>query len=153
MKKILFLHGLESSPGGKKPIFLREEGYWVVNPALPKESFKTSVEIAQDEINRDVPDIIVGSSRGGAVAMAVDARGIKKVLIAPAHKRYNVSTDSLDETTTILHSVCDDIVPLIDSVELSTAYGCRIHVCGADHRMSDPDALKMLKAAIRESFE
>jgi hypothetical protein len=149
--KVLFLHGLESAPGGTKPSFLTESGFEVINPALPKESFDRSVQIAQDIVNHTAPDVIVGSSRGGAVAMAIDPQGAKRVLIAPAYKKYCVSPVGIDESVTILHSVCDDIIPLTDSVELSTGWGCRIYACGADHRMSDSDALKMLKAVISES--
>ena len=150
MKKILFLHGLESAPGGLKPSFLKAEGYDVINPALPKESFEISTKVAQDAIEEFSPDIIVGSSRGGAVAMAVDPKGARRILIAPAYKKYGVKCENLDESVVLLHSVCDDIIPINDSVELTTHYGCRIYGCGADHRMSDIDALKMLKAVVSE---
>jgi hypothetical protein len=32
--KILFLHGWTSTPGGKKPSFLKDHGHTVLNPAL-----------------------------------------------------------------------------------------------------------------------
>ena len=34
--KILFLHGKESKPGGKKAVFLEMAGHTVLNPLLPK---------------------------------------------------------------------------------------------------------------------
>jgi hypothetical protein len=40
-----------------------------LNPALPDEDFDEAVRIAQAEFNRHHPDVVVGSSRGGAVAM------------------------------------------------------------------------------------
>mgnify|MGYP003646977443 CR=1 FL=1 len=53
MKKILFLHGLESKPNGTKPRFLREKGFEVFNPHLPKSSFEESIKIAQDTVYED----------------------------------------------------------------------------------------------------
>ena len=151
MKTILFLHGLESEPGGVKPTFLSGEGHQVLNPALPRDDFKESVKIAQAHVYACRPDFIVGSSRGGAVAMCLDTLHIPTVLIAPAWKKYGVSPPDMGENATILHSVCDELIPLTDSAELSSDYGYRMHACGADHRMSDPDALKMLKAVVDEN--
>ena len=73
--KVLFLHGLESKPGGAKVKHLLALGHTVFNPALPKNDFDESVRIAQADVDKHQPDVIVGSSRGGAVAMAVDRAG------------------------------------------------------------------------------
>jgi len=73
--KILFLHGLESKPGGTKARKLEEAGHEVLNPALPKHSLEESITIAQLLVDYESPDIIVGSSRGGAVATAQDTLG------------------------------------------------------------------------------
>lgn len=48
--------------------FLAQKGHEVVNPPLPDEDFDEAVKIAQAEFDRHQPDVIVGSSRGGAVA-------------------------------------------------------------------------------------
>ena len=82
--KVRFLQGLESKPGGSKVQHLMDRGHTVFNPALPKPDFEESVRIAQEEVDVNRPDVIVGSSRGGAVAMAVDRAGARLVLIAPA---------------------------------------------------------------------
>ena len=66
--KVLFLHGWTSVPGGVKPTYLAAHGHAVLNPALPDEDFAAAVRIAQDEFDRHQPDVVVGSSRGGAVA-------------------------------------------------------------------------------------
>lgn len=66
--KTLFLHGWQSAPGGLKPTFLKDCGYEVLNPALPEDDFDTAVRIAQAEYDQGQPDVVVGSSRGGAVA-------------------------------------------------------------------------------------
>ena len=148
--KILFLHGLESSPGGKKPKFLESLGHQILNPALLKEDFEASVQIAQNLYNKEKPDIVVGSSRGGAVAMAMEGVEVKTVLIAPAYKKYEVEPThaTRDGDRIILHSICDDVISVKDSTDLVTNHGYRLHVCGLDHRMSDEDALKILAEVI-----
>ena len=100
--KVLFLHGLESKPGGSKAKALKEAGFEVLNPALPREPFDMAVKIAQDVINYERPSVVVGSSRGGAVAMAINLMGAQRVLIAPAWRKYGVSKN-LDPAF-ILHS-------------------------------------------------
>jgi len=151
MKKVLFLHGLESTPGGTKPTFLKKEGYEVINPALPKEPFSIAVKIAQDAVNHFKPDIIVGSSRGGAVAMAIDGKGAELILIAPAWKRYGVFKDL--SRASILHCESDSVIPFEDTQELfRNNVGVNVISCGKDHRMSDEHALKALKEVIDESW-
>ena len=46
--KILFLHGLESKPGGAKPSMLSSRGHDVIEPALPKDDWPESIKIASD---------------------------------------------------------------------------------------------------------
>jgi predicted esterase YcpF (UPF0227 family) len=86
--KIIFLHGWQSIPGGVKPTFLAQHGHEVVNPKLPDEDFEAAVRIAQAEFDRHRPDVVVGSSRGGAVAMNINSDDVKLVLLCPAWKKY-----------------------------------------------------------------
>ena len=37
--KILFLHGWQSTPGGLKPIYRKDHGHEILNPALPTDEF------------------------------------------------------------------------------------------------------------------
>lgn len=85
--KILFLHGWHSVPGGVKPSFLAGQGHEVINPAIDDDDFDAAVRTAQAEYDRHGPDAIVGSSRGGAVAMNLDAGPTPLVLLCPAWKR------------------------------------------------------------------
>ncbi len=151
MKKVLFLHGLESQPGGFKPRFLKEKGYQVFNPWLPKSSFEESIKIAQHKIDTESPDVIVGSSRGGAVALCLEPRGAKLVLIAPAWKRFHKTHHmaSVKSDCVILHSEADDIVSIEDSVQLAQLEGTTLIKAGEDHRMSDSDALEALLDAVK----
>lgn len=84
--KVLFLHGWQSTPGGVKPTYVKNHGHEVLNPALPNDDFDAAVRIAQAEFDRGKPDVVVGSSRGGAVAMNISA-GVPLVLLCPAWKR------------------------------------------------------------------
>ena len=69
--KILFLHGWQSVPGGLKPTYLAQHGHEIINPALDDEDFDMAVRTAQAEYDRHHPDVVVGSSRGGAVAVNI----------------------------------------------------------------------------------
>src|SRR6187549_219010 len=109
MKKILFLHGWNSVPGGVKPTYLKDQGFEVVNPRLPDEDFAEAVRIAQAEFDRHQPDVVVGSSRGGGVAMNLRSGNARLVLLCPSWKRHGTVT-TVKAGTVILHSRADDVV-------------------------------------------
>ena len=85
--RILFLDGWQSVPGGVKPTYLAQHGHQVINPKLPDEDFEEAVKIAQEEFDKHQPQVIVGSSRGGAVAMNVRSSSARLVLLCPAWKK------------------------------------------------------------------
>jgi hypothetical protein len=85
--RILFLHGWNSVPGGVKPTYLKAHGHEVINPKLPDEDFEEAVRIAQAEFDKHRPQAVVGSSRGGAVAMNIDSGDARLVLLCPAWKK------------------------------------------------------------------
>jgi hypothetical protein len=74
---MLFLHGWQSVPGGGKPTILAQHGHTVLNPKLPDENFAETVRIAQAEFDKHQPDVVVGSTRGGAVAMSISGAARK----------------------------------------------------------------------------
>ena len=75
--KILFLHGWHSVPGGVKPTYLKDHGHEVINPALHDDDFTVAVATAQAEFDKHQPQVVVGSSRGGAVAMNINISDAK----------------------------------------------------------------------------
>jgi len=153
--KILFLHGWNSIVGGRKPTFLIEAGHTVFNPALPDDDFEEAVRIAQAEFDQHDPDVVVGSSRGGAVAMNVESRDTPLVLLCPAWKKWDTAT-TVKANTIILHSRADDVVPFESSVELiknSELPESALIEVGTDHRLADPEPLKAMLRACRGLLE
>ena len=147
--KILFLHGWHSVPGGVKPSYLAQHGHEVINPKLPDEDFEEALRIAQADYDRHRPDVVVGSSRGGAVAMNLDSGDTPLVLICPAWKKYGMAT-TVKKDTTILHSRADDVVPFADSKELVRTSGLpatALVEVGSDHRLADPEPLAAMLQA------
>ena len=154
MTKVLYLHGLYSRPGGFKPTFLRSQGFEVINPHLPDEDFAESVRRAREAFEGERPDVVVGSSRGGAVALAVPTGEVPAVLIAPAWKRWGSADVLATRRTVILHSEGDEVIPIEDSRELICRSGLRpeaLRVVGIDHNMTDAEALETLRLAIEQA--
>jgi fermentation-respiration switch protein FrsA (DUF1100 family) len=147
--RILFLHGWRSVPGGVKPTFLARHGHEILNPAVPDEDFAVAVRIAQAKFDKYQPAVVVGSSRGGAVAMNLRSGDARLVLLCPAWKRHGTAT-TVKRGTTILHSRADDVVPFADSEELVRRSGLPASALvevGTDHRLADPEPLAaMLRA-------
>jgi hypothetical protein len=154
--RILFLHGWQSVPGGVKPTFLASHGHTVINPKLDDDDFAEAVRTAQAEIDRHQPDVVVGSSRGGAVAMNIASGNARLVLLCPAWKRHGVAR-TVKPGTVILHSRLDDVVPFADSEELVRNSGLSASALmevGDDHRLADPEPLQaMLSACERKSSD
>ena len=150
--RLLFLHGWQSTPGGMKPTYLKDHGHDVLNPALLDDDFDAAIRIAQVEFDQHHPDVVVGSSRGGAVAMNIDAGSTPLVLMCPAWKRFGTAT-TVKPGTAILHSGADDVVPFLDSVELVRNSGLpesALILVGHEHRLADPESLaKMVEACER----
>jgi hypothetical protein len=149
---ILFLHGSQSTPGGLKPTCLKDHGHTVLNPALPDDDFETAVRIAQAEFDRHRPDVVVGSSRGGAVAMNINSGSTPLVLLCPAWKHCGTAR-TVKPGTVILHSQADEVVPFLDSVKLVRNSGLRsesLIEVGTEHRLADEESLgKMVEAVAR----
>jgi len=151
--KILFLHGWQSVPGGVKPGFLAENGHTVLNPKLPDDDFAEAVRIAQEEFDRHRPDVVAGSSRGGAVAMNLQVGVVRLVLLCPAWRKFG-SVRVVKPGTVILHSRADDVVSFDDSEELlrySGLPGDALIEIGSDHRLADPESLQAMLEACEQN--
>ena len=139
---LLFLHGWQSTPGGVKPTYLKDHGHEVLNPALPDDDFDAAVRIAQAEFDRHQPDVVVGSSRGGAVAMNINAGSTPLVLLCPAWKRWGTAK-TVKPGTVILHSKADEVVPFcrFRGTGAEQRPSRSLIVVGHEHRLADPESL------------
>lgn len=146
MTKILFLHGWHSVPGGVKPTYLKDHEHEVINPALDDDNFEVAVATAQAEYDKHQPQVVVGSSRGGAIAMNINSGDAKLVLLCPAWKNWGTA-NTVKADTVILHSRADEVIPFADSEELARTSGATLIEVGNDHRLADPEPLEaMLRA-------
>jgi hypothetical protein len=137
---ILFLHGWHSVPGGIKPTYLKDHGHTVINPALDDDDFDAAVLTAQAEFDKHQPQVVVGSSRGGAVAMNINSGNAKLVLLCPAWKNWGAAM-TVRPDTVILHSQADDVIPFPDSEELAAISDATLIEVGSDHRLAEPEPL------------
>ncbi len=148
---ILFLHGWQSVPGGVKPTYLARHGHVVINPPLSDDDFAEAVRVAQREFDRYQPDVVVGSSRGGAVAMNIDSGKARLVLLCPAWKHWG-SAQTIKPGTVVLHSRADDVIPFADSEQLVAA-SClppsALVEVGSDHRLAEEQPLQAMLRACR----
>ena len=153
--KILYLHGWNSVVGGVKPTFLKSHGHEVIEPELDHEDFQAALATAQRAFDQHQPDVVVGSSRGGAVAVNLGSGSARLVLICPAWKKWGTA-EWVKPGTQILHSRADDVVPFADSIELLSKSGlpesAMIEV-GRDHRLADPEPLEALLRAVERREE
>jgi hypothetical protein len=147
---ILYLHGWNSMVGGVKPTYLKSHGHDVHEPALDHDDFEAALTTAQVAFDRHQPEVVVGSSRGGAVAININSGSARLVLICPAWKKWGAA-QTVKPGTQILHSRADDVVPFEDSVELLSKSGLpetALIEVGQDHRLADPEPLEALLGAV-----
>ena len=148
--KLLYLHGWNSCVGGVKPTSLRRRGHEVIEPALDHDNFEMALATGQAAYEASQPDFVVGSSRGGAVAMNLRSAHARLVLLCPAWKKWGLAR-SVKPGTIILHSRGDDVIPFEESLELVRASGLpdsALMEVGFDHRLAAPEPLRALARAV-----
>jgi predicted esterase YcpF (UPF0227 family) len=137
----------------------------ILSRSLAK-SFEACVEIQQKAIQQEQPDIVVGSSWGGAIALELMRRGDwsgSTVLLAPAlHRVWNKIGPGEDVAiarqlngrsarTIIFHDPSDATVPFEDSVTLAQRTGFELRaVDGGGHRLMGLVNRGDLAATLRE---
>lgn len=132
MTDVLFLHGLESGPGGHKARWLSAR-YDAFTPAMPtREGLAPCLEVARAALREHRPRVLLGSSFGGAVTVALaqsEPLEIPLVLFAPATVLLGVRNELPEGlSATVWHAVGDAIVPFAHSEELASRCGPRVHL-------------------------
>lgn len=151
-KKVLFLDGIGCNPTGFKPRFIRDLGYEVAAPMLPDRDLAAAVMIAETACAEFQPDVIVGYSRGGGLALMLCDEHTPRVLIAPALK-YVTEGRGFAGRLAILHSATDDSLPLEDvraHLQRCGLASADLRVVGDDHTMIDAPALAALTEALND---
>jgi pimeloyl-ACP methyl ester carboxylesterase len=144
--KALVLSGWMTKTSSKAA-FVRGLGFEVDCPRLSSWRLRAAIRQAQDAHARLKSDLIIGMSRGGAIALAIpDDRSL--VLLAPAWRYFNVRPRP-DAEGFVIHSPRDRIVPLGHSRELCRRCpGLRLVITGVDHRLDCPAGRKALATAL-----
>ena len=115
MKKIVYLHGLESETNCPKVNYLRKLGHNVFNPPMDYNS-KNCFEITLDSVKMFEPDLIIGSSMGGYFAYEIGKHlDVSVVLLNPAlHSRgFEPKVDGLGDKDPLVYLIVgenDDVI-------------------------------------------
>jgi len=120
--RVQFAHGLESSPQGNKAR-LFDTHFSARTPSMNTRDFEHCVEVHAQVLDTFRPHVLVGSSFGGAVAVALLMRGLYRgptLLLAQAALRYLPSA-ALPEgvSVTLVHGRHDEVIPFGDSEALA----------------------------------
>jgi alpha-beta hydrolase superfamily lysophospholipase len=116
--RVQFIHGLESSPQSTKAKVLAEH-FESRTPAMDTGDFDACVEVQRAILEDFRPDVLVGSSFGGAVAVELLQQGAWKgptLLLAQAALRRGQEAWLPDCLPIwIVHGTRDEIIDIEDS--------------------------------------
>ena len=122
--RVQFIHGLESSPQSTKALLLAEH-FESLTPAMDTADFAGCVELQRDTLEEFRPDVLIGSSFGGAVAVELLQRGFWRgptLLLAQAAIRRGQQARLPDAVPIwIVHGSRDEIIAPEDSRVLAAA--------------------------------
>jgi len=154
--RVQFIHGLEGSPRGAKARQLAEH-FCASTPAMDTGDFAACVDVHADELRSFRPDVLVGSSFGGAVAVALLQRRLwwgPTLLLAQAALKRDANA-RLPEGVRVwlVHGLRDGIVDPGDSRCLGrtgTAELVRLIEVDDDHSLRATVASGRLPELVRE---
>jgi predicted esterase len=142
--RVLYIHGLESGPLGNKARFLAAR-FDTLTPQMDTSDLAACIEVQTTAIASFAPDVVVGSSFGGGVAVALLIAGAWRgptVLLAHAARKMRVGGEPHIPAGTpvvLVHGTRDDIIPVEDS-RLLAATGSpelvRLIEVDDDHRLT-----------------
>lgn len=134
--KVIFAHGKEGSPNGRKATFIRNT-FNAITPDLHKKPLEEQVDILKQLVRENPDCLLVGSSMGGAAASiaAWEETPSKLLLLAPALSYPECKGVPEDLDTVILHGTNDEIIPHDVSVEAQKKSGCELILVEDCHRL------------------
>ena len=120
--RVQFVHGLESSPQGKKARLFAQH-FETRTPAMDTTDFEACVRLQAEVLDEFKPDVLIGSSFGGAVVVALLQRSVwrgRTLLLAQASRMFLPEPRLPAEfRVTLLHGTDDEIVDVADSRALA----------------------------------
>jgi hypothetical protein len=121
--RVLFAHGLESSPQGSKARLFAEH-FTALTPSMNTRDIESCIAVHTQAIRDFRPDVVVGSSFGGAVVVALLMRGAWRgptLLLAQAAYHYDRNARLPDGVpVTLVHALEDDVVAIDESRRLAS---------------------------------
>ncbi len=122
--RVQFIHGLEGSPQGTKARLLARH-FKARTPAMQTGDFDACFRVQSECLESFGPDLLVGSSFGGAVAVALLQAGVwsgPTLLLAQAAERLGLAPSlPAGVPIWIVHGLRDDVVDPADSRRLAAA--------------------------------
>jgi hypothetical protein len=120
--RVQFIHGLEGSPQGSKARALAAH-FDATTPAMDTSHFEGCVALQAEVLRRFQPDVLVGSSFGAAVAVALLQREAWRgptLLLAQAALRQGLRPRlPRGVRVWLVHATADEVVPVADSRRLA----------------------------------
>jgi len=154
--RVQFIHGLEGSPQGTKALFLAKH-FDTRTPAMDTGDFAGCIALHARIIDEFAPEVLVGSSFGGAVAVALLAKGLWRgptLLLAPAQRHFGVAESLAPRVPVIIaHGTRDDVVDIEGSRGLarsSSAEWAELLEVDDDHRLESLVTSGRLAELVRE---
>jgi pimeloyl-ACP methyl ester carboxylesterase len=122
--RIQFAHGLEGSPQGAKARLFAAH-FEARTPAMDTSDFDACVSLHAEVLRDFTPDVLVGSSFGGAVAVELLRRGVWRgptlLLAQAALKRDPTARLPSGVPVWLVHGRDDALIDIADSRALATS--------------------------------
>lgn len=157
--RVQFIHGLEGSPQGAKARLLATH-FTANTPAMDTRDFPGCVATQAAVIASFAPDVLIGSSFGGGVAVELLRRkhwNGPTLLLAQAALMYDREARLLaDVPVWLVHGTRDDVVPIEHSRRLArtgTPDLVRLIEVDDDHSLAGMVASGELVAVVRELYD
>lgn len=145
---VIFCHGLESSPHGRKYQALLEAGLDPISPDFQGQDLAARVATLLPVLRAHDDAVVVGSSYGGITALCAAIQHVEAggrihglLLCAPALLRSEPPADRMrlypPAPTMILHGRADEIIPVQHSIDFASEHpDVRLELVDDDHRLA-----------------